>query len=103
MEYPCILIRLHEDGKVEVDNDLFLNYHEEELPIPNMGYMTLVWEKASYTDIYVVARTMGQAQTYLEGFLIGRNLDYIPRNLISSSIDYQKIVQQSYNKLRIKE
>ena len=102
MEYPCVLVRLHEDGQIEVDKDLYLKY-EDGLEIPHTGYVTLILEKELFTDIYIVANTEGQTQTYLEGFLIGRNIDYVARKNISSSDEYKKLIQTAYNKLMVKE
>lgn len=102
-EYPTILIRLYEDGRVAVDKDLFMSY-EDGLTIPaNIGHITLLYEKEEYTDIYVVSSKPGHVQAYLEGFLIGRNIDYVERKTLSSSKEYQKLIQNSFNKLRVEE
>lgn len=101
MEYPCILVRLYEDGKVEVDKDLYFDY-DSELDISLNGYITLLLEKEFYTDIYVVSNRPGVCQAYLEGFLIGRNIDYIVRKDLLAEKDYQMLVQTSFSKLRVK-
>lgn len=101
VEYPCILIRLYEDGKVEVDKNLFFNY-EGELKLTTNGYMTLLMDKEICTDIYILGQTPGICQAYLEGFLIGRNIDYISRkDLLDDEDNYQKLVNLSFTKLRV--
>jgi hypothetical protein len=99
MEYPCVLVRLHEDGKVEVDKDLYLDY-EGELNVTLNGYLTLLLEREFHTDIYIVGHTPGICQAYLEGFLVGRSIDYISRKDLLAEKDYQMLVQSSFSKLR---
>lgn len=102
MDYQCVLVRLYDDGKVEVEQNLYFNY-AKELNLEYNGYITLIMEEEFYTDVYVVSKEKGTLKAYLEGFLIGRNIDYVTRSDFSSSDGYSKLVNNAYQKLVVKE
>lgn len=102
MSYPCALIRLHEDGKVEVDKELIFDY-PTPLDLSYNGYVTLILREETFTDIYVVGTTEGTTKAYLEGFLLGRNIDYIKRSSLDSEEGFKFLIQTSFERLVIQE